>query len=115
MSRVRLVRLNKNFGNTVAVQDVNLDIADGEFVTLLGPSGCGKTTTLRMIAGLIDPTSGDIYFDDQRVTQLRPNQRNIGFVFQTHSLFPHMTVADNIAFGLSVKGESKQKMEDRVA
>lgn len=115
MSRVRLVRLNKNFGNTVAVEDVNLDIADGEFVTLLGPSGCGKTTTLRMIAGLIEPTSGDIYFDDQRVTNLRPNQRNIGFVFQTHSLFPHMTVADNIAFGLSVKGESKQKMEDRVA
>src|SRR6185369_14977425 len=84
MSRVRLVNLNKQFGNSTAVQDVNMDIADGEFVTLLGPSGCGKTTTLRMVAGLIEPSAGEIYFDDQLMNGIAPNQRNIGFVFQTH-------------------------------
>jgi putative spermidine/putrescine transport system ATP-binding protein len=114
MSRVRLVNISKSFGNAVAVSDVNLDIAEGEFVTLLGPSGCGKTTTLRMIAGLVEPSAGEIYFDDQLVNPLPPNRRNIGFVFQTHSLFPHMTVADNIAFGLSVKGEDKKKIQARV-
>jgi putative spermidine/putrescine transport system ATP-binding protein len=114
MSRVRLINISKNFGNAVAVNNVNLDIAEGEFVTLLGPSGCGKTTTLRMIAGLVEPSAGEIYFDDQLVNPLPPNRRNIGFVFQTHSLFPHMTVADNIAFGLSVKGEDKKKIQARV-
>jgi ABC-type Fe3+/spermidine/putrescine transport system ATPase subunit len=114
MSRVRLVNITKTFGSAVAVNNVNLDIAEGEFVTLLGPSGCGKTTTLRMIAGLVEPTSGEIYFDDQRMNRLPPNRRNIGFVFQTHSLFPHMTVADNIAFGLSVKGEDARKIQARV-
>jgi ABC-type Fe3+/spermidine/putrescine transport system ATPase subunit len=114
MSRVRLVNITKQFGNTSAVQNVNLDIADGEFVTLLGPSGCGKTTTLRMIAGLLEPSAGEIYFDDQLVNPLPPNRRNIGFVFQTHSLFPHMTVADNIGFGLSVKGEDQKKIQARV-
>lgn len=114
MSRVRLVNISKHFGQSVAVDNVNLDIAEGEFVTLLGPSGCGKTTTLRMVAGLIDPTAGEIYFDEQLVNPLPPNRRNIGFVFQTHSLFPHMSVADNIAFGLSVKGEDKKKTEARV-
>lgn len=114
MSRVRLVNISKTFGHTIAVHDVNMDIAEGEFVTLLGPSGCGKTTTLRMIAGLIEPTTGDVYFDDQRVTHVPPNRRNIGFVFQTHSLFPHLTVADNIGFGLSVKGMDKRKIQARV-
>src|SRR5581483_4723779 len=114
MSRVRLVNITKRFGSTTAVSDVNMDIAEGEFVTLLGPSGCGKTTTLRMIAGLVEPTEGEIYFDEQLVNPLPPNRRNIGFVFQTHSLFPHMNVADNIGFGLSVKGEDKQKIAARV-
>lgn len=91
-----------------------MDIAEGEFVTLLGPSGCGKTTTLRMIAGLIEPSGGEIYFDDQLVNPLPPNRRNIGFVFQTHSLFPHLTVADNIGFGLSVKGEDKDRIQNKV-
>src|SRR5436309_9233338 len=113
MSRVRLVNLSKTFGRAAAVDDINMDIAEGEFVTLLGPSGCGKTTTLRMIAGLVQPTAGDIYFDEQRVNALPPNQRHIGFVFQSHSLFPHLTVADNIAFGLSVKGEDKPKIQGR--
>lgn len=114
MSRVRLVNISKHFGHNIAVDNVNIDIAEGEFVTLLGPSGCGKTTTLRMVAGLIDPSAGEIYFDEQVVNPLPPNRRNIGFVFQTHSLFPHMSVADNIAFGLSVKGADKKKIEARV-
>jgi ABC-type Fe3+/spermidine/putrescine transport system ATPase subunit len=114
MARVRLVSVTKEFGQTVAVQDFDLDVADGEFVTLLGPSGCGKTTTLRMVAGLIEPTSGRILFDDQDVTRLPPRKRNIGFVFQTPALFPHLSVADNIAFGLSVKGAGKEAIHDRV-
>jgi ABC-type Fe3+/spermidine/putrescine transport system ATPase subunit len=114
MSRVRLVNITKRFGSTLAVDNVSIDIAEGEFVTLLGPSGCGKTTTLRMVAGLIGPSAGEIYFDDQLVNPIPPNKRNIGFVFQTHSLFPHLTVADNIGFGLSVKGEDKQKIAARV-
>lgn len=115
MSHVRLVNISKHFGSTVAVDHINLDVAEGEFVTLLGPSGCGKTTTLRMVAGLIDPTTGQVLFDDQDVTNLSPNVRNIGFVFQSPALFPHMTVADNIGFGLSVKGrksEIKAKVEE---
>ena len=115
MARVRLVKVSKYFGSTPAVEQINLDVAEGEFLTLLGPSGCGKTTTLRMIAGLIEPTAGQVFFDDQDVTDLAPNQRNIGFVFQTPALFPHMSVADNIGFGLSVKGrkaEIKAKVEE---
>jgi ABC-type Fe3+/spermidine/putrescine transport system ATPase subunit len=98
----------------MAVDQVNLDVAEGEFVTLLGPSGCGKTTTLRMIAGLIEPTTGQVLFDNQDVTSLAPNNRNIGFVFQSPALFPHMSVADNISFGLSVKGRSKQEIKTKV-
>ncbi len=114
MSRVRLVNISKHYGSTVAVETINLDVTEGEFVTLLGPSGCGKTTTLRMIAGLIEPTRGQVYFDDQDVTDLPPNARNIGFVFQSPALFPHMSVADNIAFGLLVKGRPKVEIKDRV-
>jgi putative spermidine/putrescine transport system ATP-binding protein len=115
MSRVRLVNISKHYGPTIAVEHVDLDVAEGEFVTLLGPSGCGKTTTLRMIAGLIEPTTGQILFDQQEVTDLPPNVRNIGFVFQAPALFPHMSVADNISFGLSVKGQAKQFIQSRVA
>src|SRR5213595_2862712 len=104
MARVRLVNVTKHYGSVVAVDRVNLDVADGEFVTLLGPSGCGKTTTLRMVAGLIEPSEGQILFDDRVVNDVPPNQRNIGFVFQSHALFPHLTVADNVAFGLKVRG-----------
>jgi putative spermidine/putrescine transport system ATP-binding protein len=114
MSRVRLISLTKHYGSTTAVHEFNLDVADGEFVTLLGPSGCGKTTTLRMMAGLIEPTSGQIYFDEQDVTYLPPPARNIGFVFQTPALFPHLSVADNIAFGLSVKGRKKDAIQQRI-
>src|SRR5262245_31390732 len=114
MSRVYLSSVTKHYGQTIAVHEFNLDVPDGEFITLLGPSGCGKTTTLRMIAGLIEPTSGHIYFDDQEVTYLPPPARNIGFVFQTPALFPHLSVADNIAFGLSVKGQKKEMIQGRI-
>ena len=114
MSTVRLDRVSKLYGTTVAVDDFELEVADGEFVTLLGPSGCGKTTTLRMIAGLVEPSGGRILFDDQDVTWLPPRKRNIGFVFQTPALFPHLSVADNIAFGLSVKGGKKDAIASRV-
>jgi ABC-type Fe3+/spermidine/putrescine transport system ATPase subunit len=114
MATVHLVSVTKHFGATLAVENLSLDVADGEFVTLLGPSGCGKTTTLRMIAGLIEPSSGRIAFDDQDVTYLPPRKRNIGFVFQTPALFPHLSVADNIGFGLSVKGARKSAVSERV-
>ena len=114
MSRVNLSSVTKHYGLTVAVHEFSLDVPDGEFVTLLGPSGCGKTTTLRMIAGLIEPTSGRIYFDEEEVTYLPPPARNIGFVFQTPALFPHLSVADNIAFGLSVKGQKKEMIQGRI-
>jgi len=114
MSRVRLNHVSKHYGQTVAVDDLTLDVANGEFLTLLGPSGCGKTTSLRMIAGLIEPTAGQIFFDDQDVTYIPPRTRNIGFVFQTPALFPHLNVADNVAFGLSVKGQKKDVIKPRV-
>jgi putative spermidine/putrescine transport system ATP-binding protein len=114
MSTVRLSHVSKHYGPTIAVEDFSLEAADGEFVTLLGPSGCGKTTTLRMIAGLIEPTNGQILFDDQDVTFLPPRKRNIGFVFQTPALFPHLSVAGNIGFGLSVKGAKKDAIKTRV-
>jgi putative spermidine/putrescine transport system ATP-binding protein len=114
MATVRLASITKRYGQTVAVDGLDLEVADGELVTLLGPSGCGKTTTLRMIAGLIEPTDGRVYFDTDDVTFLPPRKRSIGFVFQTPALFPHLTVADNVAFGLSVKGMRKDAIRDRV-
>jgi len=114
MSTVRLASITKNYGATQAVHEIDLDVADGEFVTLLGPSGCGKTTTLRMIAGLVEPTGGRVFFDDQDVTFLPPRARNIGFVFQTPALFPHLSVADNVGFGLSVKRAKKPAIAARV-
>ena len=114
MSTVRLASITKHYGTTVAVHEFDLDVADGEFVTLLGPSGCGKTTTLRMVAGLVEPTGGRVWFDDQDVTFLPPRARNIGFVFQTPALFPHLSVADNVGFGLSVKGSKKPAIATRV-
>jgi ABC-type Fe3+/spermidine/putrescine transport system ATPase subunit len=114
MTRVQLIDVTKRFGSTLAVDNVTADIADGEFVTLLGPSGCGKTTTLRMVAGLVDPTSGQITFDGQVVNNVPPHKRNIGLAFQSHALFPHLSVARNIAFGLEVKGTPKAEIQHRV-
>ena len=100
MARIELRGLRKEFGRSVvAVRDIDLDVADGEFLVMVGPSGCGKTTTLRMIAGFEDPSSGEILMDGAVVNDLEPSERNLGMVFQSHALFPHKTVAQNIEFG----------------
>jgi len=96
------------------VKDLNLEIKAGEFFTFLGPSGCGKTTTLRMIAGFYYPSKGKIFFDERDVSRLQPNKRNIGMVFQNYALFPHMTVDENIAFGLQVRKFSKAEIQYKV-
>src|SRR5437016_4370646 len=100
VASVRLVGIEKRFRDVSAVKTLDLGVGDREFVTLLGPSGCGKSTTLRMIAGLETPTSGDVFFDDQNVTHLPANHRDIAMVFQSYALYPHMTVYENIAFPL---------------
>jgi putative spermidine/putrescine transport system ATP-binding protein len=102
MSSISIKNLRKTFGNTDAVSDFSLDIADGELVTFLGPSGCGKTTTLRMVAGFIQPTSGSIHIGNTDITRLPVHKRHTGMVFQRYALFPHMTVAQNISFGLEM-------------
>lgn len=114
MTRVQLVDVTKRYGATTAVDRFTADIADGEFITLLGPSGCGKTTTLRMVAGLVDPTDGQIRFDGQLVNNVPTHRRNIGLAFQSHALFPHLSVARNVAFGLEVKGTPKAETKRRV-
>jgi len=111
---VRIENVSKQFGQLYGVKDVNLNIKAGEFFTFLGPSGCGKTTTLRMIAGFYYPTKGKILFDERDVTRLQPNKRNIGMVFQNNALFPHMTVDENIAFGLQVRKFSKAEIKHKV-
>ncbi|MEM3390512.1 MAG: ABC transporter ATP-binding protein [Thermoproteota archaeon] len=114
MVSVRLENLTKYFGKVRAVENLNLTIKDGEFLTFLGPSGCGKTTTLRCIAGLESPTSGQIYFDDKVVNDLSPRERNVAMVFQSYALYPHMTVRDNIAFPLVVRKTPKDEIDRRV-
>src|SRR5215217_1840923 len=115
MSQVQLIDITKRYGSTLAVDRFNADIAEGEFITLLGPSGCGKTTTLRMVAGLVEPTAGQIRFDGQVMNNVPSHKRNIGLAFQSHALFPHLSVARNIAFGLEVKGAPKQESQQRVS
>jgi putative spermidine/putrescine transport system ATP-binding protein len=114
MAYLTLSNVSKQFGDAYAVQDFNLDVEKGEFVSFLGPSGCGKTTTLRMVAGFETPTNGTITLDGADITSKSPNQRNVGMVFQSYALFPNMTVAQNIGFGLRVRQESKSAIEDRV-
>lgn len=111
---VRLEHVVKTFGDVRAVDDLSLDIHEGEFLSLLGPSGCGKTTTLRMLGGFEEPTSGTIYFGTKDVTDLPPHRRDVNTVFQSYALFPHLSVTDNIAFGLRRKGMSKSKSAARV-
>lgn len=117
--RIRLENISKTFvhrvkGEVSAVHQVNLNVQPGEFLTLLGPSGCGKTTTLRMIAGFERPDRGRIFIGDEDVTDLMANQRNIGFVFQNYALFPHLSVFENVAYGLKVKGLSPSEIEGAV-
>ena len=114
MAYLTLSNVSKQFGDTYAVQDFNLDIEKGEFVSFLGPSGCGKTTTLRMVAGFESPTNGTIRLDGADITDKSPNQRNMGMIFQSYALFPNMTVAQNIGFGLRVRNASKSDIDARV-
>ena len=114
MARIELVGLNKTFGGILAVKNLSCAIEDGEFVVLVGPSGCGKTTTLRMIAGFEDPTAGEIRIDGRVVNDLEPRDRGLGMVFQTHALFPHKTVEENIEFGLRMKRMPAAERAQRV-
>lgn len=114
MVRVELDRVTKEFGTVRAVDDVTLTIEKGELFFLLGPSGCGKTTLLRMVAGFYTPESGTVRFDDRDMTRVPPHKRNTGMVFQNYALWPHMTVAENVSYGLEVRGLSKSERNDRV-
>ncbi|MCX8064067.1 MAG: sn-glycerol-3-phosphate ABC transporter ATP-binding protein UgpC [Candidatus Hydrogenedentes bacterium] len=115
MAKVELINLSKIYPNgTTAVKDVNLTVEDKEFVVLVGPSGCGKTTTLRMIAGLEEVSSGEIYIDGKLVNDTHPKDRDIAMVFQNYALYPHMTVYKNMAFGLMLRGMSKAEIDRRV-
>ncbi|MCJ8238734.1 ABC transporter ATP-binding protein [Peteryoungia algae] len=114
MTFLTLSHLKKSFGATQVVHDFNMAIDQGEFISFLGPSGCGKTTVLRMVAGFETPSAGAIVIDGKDQTSLKPNQRNIGMVFQAYALFPNMNVFDNVAFGLKIAGQPKADIEKRV-
>jgi len=114
MSTVVLENVSKHYDDVAAVHAVNLEVRAGEFLTLLGPSGCGKTTTLRMIAGFVEPSEGHLYIGGEDVTLLPPQKREIGMVFQDYALFPHLTIAENIGFGLVERGVAREKIAARV-
>ncbi len=114
MTRVTIKGLTKVFGKTLAVDDLNLEVKDKEFVSLLGPSGCGKTTTLNCISGLEQPTTGDIYFDDKRINDVPSKDRAIGLVFQSYAIFGYMTVFDNLAFGLKIRNVPQYEIKKQV-
>jgi multiple sugar transport system ATP-binding protein len=114
MAEIRLESLSKLYGRTEAVKDVDLEIPDGQFTVLVGPSGCGKTTTLRMIAGLVEPTTGRICIGGRDVTRLEPKERDIAMVFQNYALYPHLKVYDNVAFGLRARGLDRREIDRRV-
>ena len=115
-SLVRFDHIDKSFdGKTLVIKDLNLDIVQGEFLTMLGPSGSGKTTTLMMLAGFETPTNGEIFFGDQSISDIPPYKRNIGMVFQDYSLFPHMTVKENLTFPLKVRKLAKDEIDRKVA
>src|SRR5580693_1835034 len=115
MTTIRLDGLTRSFGPVRAVDDISFTIANGELFTLLGPSGCGKTTLLRMIAGFCDVERGSIHFDDQRIDTLPAHRRNIGMVFQNYAIFPNMTVAQNVAYGLKARRVERAEIGKRVA
>lgn len=114
MARVVLKGVSKSYGDVKVVRDVSLEIGDGELLVLVGPSGCGKTTTLRMVAGLEEITSGDLFIGDRRVNDVPPRDRDIAMVFQSYALYPHMTVAENMGFGLKLRGVPRDEIERRV-
>lgn len=114
MAQVRLVALCKEFGRVVAVDNLDLEVQDGEFISLLGPSGCGKSTTLLLIAGIYRPTRGEIYFDDVLMNDVPPRDRCVGLVFQSYALYPHMTVYENIAFPLRLAKRPRAEIDQKV-
>lgn len=114
MTHLELTHIHKSFGASVAVEDFNLTVQQGEFVSFLGPSGCGKTTTLRMVAGFEIPTSGTITINGKDLTNVPPNQRHVGMVFQSYALFPNMTVAQNVGYGLKIAKKEKTFIDQRV-
>jgi multiple sugar transport system ATP-binding protein len=114
MARVVLEHVSKKFGEVTAVNDLNIDVRDREFLVLVGPSGCGKSTALRMVAGLEDVTDGDIVIGDRRVNDVPPKDRDIAMVFQSYALYPHMSVYDNMAFGLKLRKVPKPEIDRRV-
>ncbi|MBP3981328.1 ABC transporter ATP-binding protein [Acidovorax sp. JG5] len=114
MSYLQIKQLGKTFGDFTAVESISLSVEKGEFISLLGPSGCGKTTTLQMVAGFVDPTRGRILLHGNDITHTRPEKRGMGVVFQSYALFPHMTVAENIGFGLEMRGVPRAERLRRV-
>jgi spermidine/putrescine ABC transporter ATP-binding subunit len=114
MPPLHLERIVKKYGNVKAVDDLSLKVQDRELLTLLGPSGCGKTTILRCVSGFVKPDSGDIYLGDRKITEIPPKKRGIGLVFQNYALWPHMTVFQNLAFGLKIKKLSKNEIRQKV-
>lgn len=114
MSSVKLVNITKSFDEKIVLENINIDIKDGELVSLLGVSGCGKSTTLQLIAGLINPDSGDIIFNDKSVLNIPTGKREAVIVFQDYLLFPHMSVYENIEFGLKMKNINKKTRKDKV-
>ena len=114
MARIQLKNIAKRWGASTAVEPMSLDIADGEFLVLLGPYGCGKTTTMRMVAGLEDPSEGEVWIGDRCVNKLEPKDRDVAMVFQSYGLYPNMTVAENIGFPLKIRGMAKAQIEPAV-
>ena len=114
MSSIRLKNVVKRFDKTVTLHNINIDIEDGEFTVFVGPSGCGKSTLLRMIAGLEEITEGDVYIGEQRVNDVDPSRRGVAMVFQSYALYPHMTIAENMGYGLKVNGVPKEEIRHQV-
>ena len=114
MSKIKLENLKKSFGKTEVIHDLSIDVKDGELIVIVGPSGCGKSTLLRMVAGLEDANEGNIIIDGKKVNELEPMERNIAMVFQNYALYPHMTVFNNMAYGLKNRGISKEEINHKV-
>src|SRR5688572_13115325 len=114
MATIALKDVRKNYGKSPVIHGISLNVADGEFIVIVGPSGCGKSTLLRMVAGLEEITSGEVEIAGRVVNKLEPRERDIAMVFQTYALYPHMSVFDNMAYGLKIAGKSKAEIAERV-